>query len=508
MKTTIKTLLVLMLLAGNAEAGVQPAWMQRYNAGRTRGRNEAVAMALDSRGNLIVAGSSWSAQGDFDYVMLKYTPAGSNVWVRRYTSGGASDDQVRALKIDSQDNVHVTGTSVTIKYDSAGAQQWMAPYGGRALTCDTNGNVYVTGYLTNDFSTVKLAVVGTNVWQRTHDMIGQNDVSHQVILDADGNVYVAGPEIWFYEPRSRTSLQRFRVISYTPDGNSRFSTNFPTGYYPSPSMVRSLHIRGDSLLLSGNLNLDGALGRIFCIGRLDITGDLSWSFSDWVNHSTIGVMGSDQAPNGDVFLTGGLLINFFGHTRFRTIKVRADQLGTNGEGTPAWQSDYVGANPGYNRANAIGLDAVGNVYVTGQATGAGTETDRQDWATLKYSPDGQEQWVQRYNGPAQLDDVATCMAVTPSGEVYVAGWSAVSSTLTELVVIKYAELANIHVGPDQRAALQFFGTPGQSYRIDASTNLPNWESLGQFIADPAGIYRFLDTNAPNHPWRFYRTGPP
>ena len=99
------------------------------------------------------------------------------------------------------------------------------------------------------------------------------------------------------------------------------------------------------------------------------------------------------------------------------------------------------------------------------------------------------------------------MAVTPSGDVYVAGWSATSSTLTELVVIKYAELANIQVGPDQRAALQFFGTPGQSYRIDASTNLPNWESLGQFIADPAGIYRYLDTNAPHHPWRFYRTGP-
>ena len=33
------------------------------------------------------------------------------------------------------------------------------------------GNVFVTGYLTHDFATVKLASSGTNLWERTHDMI-------------------------------------------------------------------------------------------------------------------------------------------------------------------------------------------------------------------------------------------------------------------------------------------------------------------------------------------------
>ena len=142
--------------------------------------------------------------------------------------------------------------------------------------------------------------------------------------------------------------------------------------------------------------------------------------------------------------------------------------------------------------------------MTGESAVAGCS---KDWATIKYSPDGAQQWVQRYNGPARLDDVATCMAVTPAGDVYVAGWSQASTNLTELVVIKYAELENIQVPSDKRAALQFFGTPGQTYRIDAATNLPEWESLGSFIADPAGIYRYVDTNAPGYPWRFYRTRP-
>jgi len=167
----------------------------------------------------------------------------------------------------------------------------------------------------------------------------------------------------------------------------------------------------------------------------------------------------------------------------------------------------VGPNPGEDRANAISLDGSGNVYVAGQSAGAATETDSLDWAIIKYSPDGKQQWVQRYNGPAKLNDAATCMAVTPSGEIYVAGWSQTSQSLTELVVIKYAELENIQLQPDKRASLQFFGTPGQTYWIDAGTNLAQWESLGSFIADPGGIYRYVDTNAPDHPWRFYRTGP-
>jgi hypothetical protein len=134
--------------------------------------------------------------------------------------------------------------------------------------------------------------------------------------------------------------------------------------------------------------------------------------------------------------------------------------------------------------------------------------DWQDWATIKYSPDGREQWVKRYNGPARLNDVATCMAVTPSGVGYVAGWSQASSILVELVVIKYSELANITVQPDKTASLQFFGAPGQSNRVQATTNFAGWLDLGFSVADPNGILHFLDTNAPAFPFRFYRTVAP
>jgi len=56
--------------------------------------------------------------------------------------------------------------------------------------------------------------------------------------------------------------------------------------------------------------------------------------------------------------------------------------------------------------------------------------------------------------------------------------------------------------------LQFFGTPGQSYRIQATGTLTNWTDIGSSIADTNGIYRFEDTNGPAYSNRFYRTVSP
>ena len=68
---------------------------------------------------------------------------------------------------------------------------------------------------------------------------------------------------------------------------------------------------------------------------------------------------------------------------------------------------------------AIGVDASGNVYVTGTSDGGGTGID---YATIKYNSAGQEQWVAR--GPGNGNDFASALAVDGPGNVYVTGTSA------------------------------------------------------------------------------------
>lgn len=86
----------------------------------------------------------------------------SQEWVARYDGPSHSIDEVKAMAIDAQGNVYVTGSSIddaqeenylTIKYDSNGTVQWVASYNGpgdrydipQAIAVDSQGNVYVTG---------------------------------------------------------------------------------------------------------------------------------------------------------------------------------------------------------------------------------------------------------------------------------------------------------------------------------------------------------------------------
>jgi hypothetical protein len=100
--------------------------------------------------------------------------------------------------------------------------------------------------------------------------------------------------------------------------------------------------------------------------------------------------------------------------------------------------------------------------------------------------------------------VATAIAVAPDGSVYVTGWSTTSSNLIEITTIKYAQSPGLTLDTNRNAQLQFLGAPGASNRVQATTDFFDWLDLGFSLADTNGCLRFLDTNAPSFPHRFYR----
>jgi Beta-propeller repeat len=87
-------------------------------------------------------------------------------------------------------------------------------------------------------------------------------------------------------------------------------------------------------------------------------------------------------------------------------------------GQEQWISSYSGPDNGYHLALAIAVDGLGNIYVTGGSRNSNTS----DYATVKYDASGVEEWVARYNGPGG-EDQASSIGVDASGNVYVTGTS-------------------------------------------------------------------------------------
>lgn len=94
-----------------------------------------------------------------------------------------------------------------------------------------------------------------------------------------------------------------------------------------------------------------------------------------------------------------------------------------------WQSIYNGPADSTDLANKLVLDAAGNVFVTGSSVGTGSS---YDFTTIKYNPAGVQQWLVRYNGPANGKDYAFSLAADNNSNIYVCGNSS-----NDIALVKY-----------------------------------------------------------------------
>ncbi|MBI3509388.1 MAG: SBBP repeat-containing protein [Bacteroidetes bacterium] len=106
----------------------------------------------------------------------------------------------------------------------------------------------------------------------------------------------------------------------------------------------------------------------------------------------------------------------------------------NTNGVPTWTATYNGTGNAYDEARAIALDPSGNVYVTGYSAGPASN---YDIVTIKYNAAGAQQWASRYNGSANGFDEGYDVMADAAGNVYVTGGAEVTSNSTDFMTIKY-----------------------------------------------------------------------
>lgn len=106
----------------------------------------------------------------------------------------------------------------------------------------------------------------------------------------------------------------------------------------------------------------------------------------------------------------------------------------NSNGDLLW-AKYYGPNAGYDDfPRSLKIDAAGNAYVAGYSWGINTYAN---YATVKYDPDGNQIWAQRFAGG--FGEILNEVEIDTAGNVYVTGYSNSSQAggSEDIVTIKY-----------------------------------------------------------------------
>ena len=164
-------------------------WERRGPAGEV--------LAVDGSGDVIVVGSSWNGTNS-DYYTAKYEPTkGALLWEQRYNGPQNETDVARAVALDTSGNVLVTGYSYsnptnrdyyTIKYAASnGSVLWANRFDGLGNAEDSAAAIAVDQFGNVAIYTAKYAGVdGALLWGRS------GPAGFKVAVDRDGNVAVAG----------------------------------------------------------------------------------------------------------------------------------------------------------------------------------------------------------------------------------------------------------------------------------------------------------------------------
>ena len=135
-----------------------------------------------------------------------------------------------------------------------------------------------------------------------------------------------------------------------------------------------------------------------------------------------------------VAVDGNGCVYVAGHSNGRNTSLDLTLVKYDENGNRLWEVRYDGPSHRDDYACALALDAEGNVFVTGYSFGSGTE---HDYVTLKYSPDGERIWADRYNSPLNRDDSAVDLVVDGEGRVIVTGTDRVRSTSYDFATLAY-----------------------------------------------------------------------
>jgi hypothetical protein len=295
------------------------------------------SIAVDASGNAYITGMTESTQSSFpvlagpdlthnggwDAFVAKVNPSGTALVYAGYI-GGDETDQGNSIAVDSNGNAYLTGSTTS-------GQATFPVLVGPDLTF--NSDLMYGLYFVEDAFVAKVNSAGTALVYAGYIGGTSSDQGHSIAVDLDGYAYITGTTQstkWSFPVRVGPDL--------TYDDDSQFS---------SQAFVAKVDVAGAELVYSGYIG-EGE--------GTDIAVD---------SEGYAYITGRTASPESDFPVLGGPDLTYNGHFDAFIAKIYPD-------GRNLVFSTYIGGKD-RDEGISIAVDAIGNVYATGN-TGSDPST--------------------------------------------------------------------------------------------------------------------------------------
>ncbi len=357
---------------------VKRQWFRKTYLGGSQAKIHDIALAADGAGNLYFVG--WQEQS-YGFFLTKISCAGNELWRRRIEQPQDVGTSIFSLASDRHDNIYVIGVLQTqaglgggqrssrawlTKFSTDGERLWQRTLEGQHhdwgihLAADGAGDLYLVGASSDHSSMVfetwlaKISAAGEEIWRRP---IGKQHAANYalgaVAADWAGNVCFLGATEGTNPASAMGVDKNVRAVKFSPDGAELWRKEFGT-------------VEND---VGAGLGMDSE-GNIYLAGFTD---------------------GALTAGAGNGGRDGWVM------------KLASD-------GTELWRNQ-IGTTAN-DTADALAVDGIGNIYISGSTDGALTDGGAQgkkDFWVAKFSADGDEQW--RFQLGTDEEDIPASMAV-------------------------------------------------------------------------------------------------
>jgi uncharacterized delta-60 repeat protein len=350
-------------------------WARTYN-GSGNADDRGNAITLDAAGNVYVTGYASVLEHGLDIVTIKYTSDGNQQWAVSYNGTGNAEDKAFGIAVDAVGNVYVTGyaaatggniNAVTIKYSPTGSQLWLKLYNGPdnlmekafGIAVDAANNIYVAGYSESNAGQEDMIVLKYNsstgqlMWNRRYDgSKHRDDEATCIAVDASGNIYIAG---FITAGNNNTNAV---LLKYNSSGSLVWDRTYNDGGH---SEDKAFGIAIDAV--NGSIYVTGQGGdhnTDYLTIKYNPNGGRQWVSSyDGTGHGDDVANSIALLANGNVVVTGkswGVNNN----DDFATVKYNAQ----NGHEQQVWRYSFALNSEDIATDVATSLSG-GSIYVTG-----------------------------------------------------------------------------------------------------------------------------------------------